>query len=133
MVVPDVRRKIVKKRTKRFTRMHADRYLRVHNSWRKPKGIDCCVRRKFRGCVRMPNCGYGSNRKTRFRCPDGFYKFTVQNESDLNMLVMQNRRYCVEIARTVGSTKRRGILSRADALDIKVINRSARVTAEENE
>lgn len=28
---------------------------------------------------RMPNIGYGSNKKTKHMMPDGFYKFTVHN------------------------------------------------------
>ena len=41
-------------------------------SWRRPKGIDSRVRRKFKGCgVIMPNIGYGSNKKTRHLLPSG--------------------------------------------------------------
>lgn len=41
-------------------------------NWRKQKGIDSRVRRKFKGCgVLEPNIGYGSNRKTRHLLPSG--------------------------------------------------------------
>lgn len=44
----------------------------VQESWRRPKGIDSRVRRKFKGCgVIMPNIGYGSNKKTRHVLPNG--------------------------------------------------------------
>jgi hypothetical protein len=49
---------IVKKRTKKFKRHQSDTKIRVGESWRRQKGIDSCVRRKFRGKVRMPNIGY---------------------------------------------------------------------------
>jgi hypothetical protein len=41
-------------------------------SWRRQRGIDSRVRRKFKGCgVIMPNIGYGSNKKTRHLLPSG--------------------------------------------------------------
>ena len=49
------------------------------SNWRKPKGIDNRVRRRFKGLYLMPSIGYGSNRKTRNLLPDGFYKFVVNN------------------------------------------------------
>lgn len=79
MVVPSVRRKIVKKRTKRFIRHQSERYISVKPSWRKPKGIDNRVRRRFKGQYLMPSIGYGSNAKTRHLMPDGFKKFVVHN------------------------------------------------------
>ena len=46
--------------------------LPVQENWRKQKGIDSRVRRKFKGCgVIQPNIGYGSNRKTRHLLPSG--------------------------------------------------------------
>lgn len=46
--------------------------LFLQEAWRKQKGIDSRVRRKFKGCgVIQPNIGYGSNRKTRHLLPSG--------------------------------------------------------------
>jgi hypothetical protein len=45
---------IVKKRTAQFKRHQSDRFDRVGESWRKPKGIDNCVRRRFKGQAVMP-------------------------------------------------------------------------------
>lgn len=51
---------LVKKRTKKFARHQSDRFMRIKNSsWRKPKGIDGRVRRRFKGSIPMPNVGYG--------------------------------------------------------------------------
>lgn len=124
---------IVKKRTKKFRRHQSDTKIRVGESWRRQKGIDSCVRRKFRGKVRMPNIGYGSNKKTRHMLPNGFYKFLVHNVSEIDMLLMQNRTYCAEIAHNVSSRKRIEILDRAAQLDVKVTNAGAKVKSEETE
>lgn len=124
---------IVKKRTKKFKRHQSDTKIRVGESWRRQKGIDSVVRRKFRGKVRMPNIGYGSNKKTRHMLPNGFYKFLVRNVDDVDMLLMQNRTYCAEIAHNVSSRARIEILDRAAELDVKVTNARAKVKTEEVE
>ena len=78
-VRPLVKSKCVKKRTKRFIRHQSDRYDKISDHWRKPKGIDNRVRRRFKGVQLMPSIGYGSATKTRHVCPDGFKKFVVHN------------------------------------------------------
>ncbi|ELU10952.1 hypothetical protein CAPTEDRAFT_154331 [Capitella teleta] len=124
---------IVKKRTKRFIRHQSDRYVKVKAAWRKPRGIDNRVRRRFKGQYLMPNIGYGSNAKTRHVCPDGFKRFVIHNVRDLEVLLMQNRTYSAEIAHGVSSKRRKDIVERAQQLSIKVTNPSARIRSEENE
>ena len=58
-------KKIVKKRVKKFIRHQSDRYNKLKPNWRKPKGIDNRVRRRFKGQYLMPSVGYGSNNKTK--------------------------------------------------------------------
>merc|ERR1711937_219834 len=125
--------KMVKKRMKRFPRFQADRFKKMGQSWRKPRGIDCRVRRKFKGSTLMPNIGYGSDKKTKFRLRNGFYKFLVQSPADLEMLLMHNEKYAVEIAHNVGAKKRKEIVDRADQLKLFVTNRFTRLRTEENE
>lgn len=60
-------------------------------NWRKPRGIDNRVRRRFKGQILMPNIGYGSNKKTKHMLPTGFRKFLVHNVKELEVLMMSNR------------------------------------------
>ncbi|KAJ5398068.1 Oxidoreductase family NAD-binding Rossmann fold protein [Penicillium cosmopolitanum] len=121
---------IVKKRTNRFTRHQSDRFMRVGESWRKPKGIDNCVRRRFKGTIAMPSIGYGSNKKTRHMMPSGHKAFLVHNPKDVELLLMHNRTYAAEIAHAVSSRKRVEIIEKAKALGVKVTNPKGRVTTE---
>merc|ERR1712080_63091 len=133
MVVPTTKRVIIRKRTKKFIRHQSERYDKVKESWRKPKGIDNRVRRRFKGQYLMPSIGYGSNKKTRHMMPDGFKKFLVHNIKDLELLMMIKGSYAAEIAHNVSSRKRKDIVERASQLSIKVTNATARLRSEENE
>jgi large subunit ribosomal protein L32e len=133
-VKPASRPRVVQKRTKTFTRFHGDRYFRlVRSSWRSPKGIDNPMRRRFRGAAPMPTVGYGTNAIHRNIHPDGFRQFRVFNVKELDALMMQNRRYAAVIGHQVSARKRKDIISRADALGIKVVNRDGRLRANEAE
>ncbi|CDQ68809.1 unnamed protein product [Oncorhynchus mykiss] len=88
---PLTKPKIVKKRVKKFIRHQSDRYVKVTKSWRKPRGIDNRVRRRFKGQMLMPNIGYGSNKKTKHMLPSGFRKFLVHNIKELEVLMMSNK------------------------------------------
>ena len=124
-------KKIIKKRTNKFTRHQSDRYDKVKPSWRKPKGIDNRVRRRFKGQIAMPKIGYGSDKKTRNLTPDGFRRFVVSNVEELEVLMMHNRRYAAEVAHNVSAKKRVAIVEKAKALGVKVLNAAARLRSEE--
>merc|ERR1711977_502475 len=133
MAVPLSKPKIVKKKTNKFKRHQSDRFITVKEAWRRPRGIDSRVRRKFKGKTLMPNIGYGSNKKTRHVMPDGFRKFNVNNVADLELLMMYNCTYAAEVGHSVSKKTREAILERAKVLDIKVTNAAARMRTEENE
>merc|ERR1712157_465325 len=132
-ITPAERPKIVKKRTKRFLRHQSDRYDKVKQNWRKPKGIDNRVRRRFKGVYKMPNIGYGSAKNTRHMLPTGFRKVLVHNVKELEVLMMQNKKFCAEIAHGVSAPKRRQLVERAQQLAIRVTNPNGRLRSEENE
>ncbi|KAJ6268673.1 dna polymerase [Bipolaris maydis] len=121
---------IVKKHTKRFNRHQSDRFKCVDPSWRKPKGIDNAVRRRFKGRAAMPKIGYGSNKKTRHMMPSGHKAFVVNNVADVDLLLMHNSTFAAEIAHAVSARKRIDIIARAKQLGVKVTNGKARVKTE---
>jgi len=132
-LTPAKRPKIVKKRVKKFTRHQSDRYDKVKRNWRRPKGIDNRVRRKFKGMYLMPNIGYGSAKATRHMMPSGFRKVLINNVKELEVLMMSNKTYCAEIASGVSAKNRKNLVERAAQLAIRITNPNARIRSEENE
>lgn len=61
------------------------------------------MRRRFRGNKKMPKIGYGSDNTTKYFLPNGLKKFLVHNVKDLDVLLMNNRTFCAEIAHNVSS------------------------------
>lgn len=122
--------KIVKKYVGKFKRHHSDRYHRVAENWRKQKGIDSCVRRRFRGTIPQPNIGYGSNKKTKHMNPAGLRVYVVKNVTDLDVLLMHTKTYAAEIAHNVSSKNRVEIVTKAKSLGLKVTNPKGRVSLE---
>ncbi|XP_051016565.1 60S ribosomal protein L32-like [Acomys russatus] len=130
---PLVKPKIVKKRTKKFIRHQSDRYVKIKRNWRKPRGINNRVRRRFKGQILMPSIGYGSNKKTKHMLPSSFWKFLVHNVKELEVLLMCNKSYCAEIAHNVSSKNQKAIVERAAQLAIGVTNPNTRLCSKENE
>eukprot|EP01091_Cochliopodium_minus_P002921 TRINITY_DN12758_c0_g1_i1.p1 TRINITY_DN12758_c0_g1~~TRINITY_DN12758_c0_g1_i1.p1 ORF type:complete len:134 (-),score=17.94 TRINITY_DN12758_c0_g1_i1:141-542(-) len=122
MPKPLLKSKKVLKHPKRFHRHHSWLYMRLKGNWRRPHGIDNAARRRFKGQIPMPNIGYGTERKLRHVLPSGFKKFRVFNAGELDVLLMQNRKYGAEIAGAVSVKKRIQIIERARQLDIKILN-----------
>merc|ERR1712080_459622 len=111
--------KIIKKRTKKFIRHQSDRYDKV--------------KRRFKGMYKMPNIGYGSNKITKHAMPSGFKTVLIHNMKELEVLMMQNKVYCAEIAHGVASKNRKALIERAAQLAIRITNPAARMRSEENE
>uniref|UniRef100_A0A673YK29 60S ribosomal protein L32 n=1 Tax=Salmo trutta TaxID=8032 RepID=A0A673YK29_SALTR len=109
---PLKRPKIVKKRVK-FIRQ-SDRYVKVKQNCRKPRGID-------------------NRKKTKHMLASGFRKFLVHNIKELEVLVMSNKTHAAEIAHNVSSKNRKLIVERAAQLAIKITNPNARPRSEEHE
>ena len=130
--LPLVKKTIVKKRTKKFVRHQSDLFIRVKSSWRKSRGIDSRVRRKFKGSIPHPSVGYGSDKITRNIHPHGFKTVVINNVAELEMLMMHNRTYAATVSKSVSSRVRRAIVERAEQLAIRVSNANARVKPEDD-
>ncbi|VEL14640.1 unnamed protein product [Protopolystoma xenopodis] len=125
--------KIVKKHRKKWFRHQSDLFKRLGEKWRRPKGIDSRVRRRFKGQVRMPSIGYGSACRTKHIHPDGFKHILINNPKELEVLLMQHRTHAAVIAHTVSKKNRIKIVERAKQLNIRVINKDAGLRTAENE
>ncbi|KAL1876900.1 hypothetical protein VTK73DRAFT_8977 [Phialemonium thermophilum] len=121
---------VSKKNKPSFARHQSDRFKCLSSSWRKPKGIDNRVRRRFKGTAAMPKIGYRNAKKTRHMMPSGHKAFLVHNEKDVDLLLMHRTTFAAEIAHGVSSRKRIEIVKKARALGVKVTNANAKVTTE---
>ncbi|CAL8089532.1 unnamed protein product [Calicophoron daubneyi] len=125
--------KIIKKHRKQWHRHQSDLFKRLGDKWRKPKGIDNRVRRRFKGQIRMPKIGYGSARRTKHIHPDGFKHVLIHNVKELEVLMMQHRTHAAVIAHTVARKNRVKIVERAKQLSIRCVNPNAGLRSTENE
>lgn len=64
----------------------------------------------------MPKIGYGSDRATKYFLPNGLKKFVVHNAKDLDVLLMNNRSFCGEIAHNVSARVGFGVFRRGQGL-----------------
>merc|ERR1711934_330826 len=110
-VQPLNKTKIIKKKTNKIRRFQSDEFYRVKRSWRKQRGVDSCVRRRFRGKVREPKIGSKQAKQTRHMLRSGFKK-----------LLIRNRTYCAEIAQGISSKTRKVIVQRAKELNVRMTN-----------
>ena len=123
--------KIVKKHRGTFNRFESDRYTRFGRSWRRPRGIDCRVRRQYKGNKPLVKVGYGQNKNTKYYLPNGFKKFLIKNEKDLELLLMNNRVFAGELAKNLSAQTRAKIVKRAKELNVKLTNAKGKLTKEE--
>jgi len=117
-------KKIIRKRTKKFTKFEVDDYPagRLTRAWRRPRGIDNRMRRRFRGNKPNVRIGYGSDRDSRHRLPSGFRKLLIRTPAELEILLMNNRSYAAEVASNISARKKAQIVRRAAELNVVVTN-----------
>ena len=118
-------RKDFKKRS--FKRYHCDRYKKVQEHWKKPKGLDSRVRRKFKGSAMMPGKKFRLPPVLRDIMPNGLREIVIKNVDELRSLQYLSEKYCATIAGATGSRKRIEIVNEAKKLGITLTNGEARL------
>ncbi len=73
--------------------------------------------------LRTPKVGYSSNKKTRILLPNYKLKFIIYNLKELECLIMNNDKYCVEIWKNVGAVLRTQMLKIPKELNISKIKK----------
>ena len=58
----------------------------------------------------MPKIGSKNARKTRHLLKSGFKKLLIRNEKDIELLLMNNRSFCGELANSLSGKKRYSLM-----------------------
>jgi large subunit ribosomal protein L32e len=113
-------RREIKSRTPKFRRQESWRYGRIHEPWRKPKGIDSHMRLSVKGWPKLVKVGYRGPRPVRYLHPSGLKDVLVHNLAELENLSPETD--AARLASALGKKKRLEIVRRARQLSIRVLN-----------
>jgi large subunit ribosomal protein L32e len=110
----------MKDRKPKFDRFESWRYVRIHEPWRKPKGVDNHQRLSVKGWPPLVKIGYRGPRSVRGLHPSGYREVLVHNLKELETL--SSAEEAARIAASVGRKKKIEIARRAKELNIRVLN-----------
>src|SRR5487761_1063537 len=113
-------RRMKKERTPKFQRQESWRYVRIHEPWRKPKGVDSHMRLSVKGWPALVKIGYRVPRSVRGLHPSGYRDVLVHNLVELETLSRDTD--AARLAAGVGKRKRIELAKRAKELGIRVLN-----------
>jgi large subunit ribosomal protein L32e len=114
-------RKKVSSTRPKFVRQESWRYSRLAENWRKPKGVDNKMRKQVSGVPPLVKVGYRGPKSARGLHPSGYRDRLIHNIRDLEKL--DPKIDAARIGHSVGRRKRIDIVSKANALGVKVLNR----------
>jgi large subunit ribosomal protein L32e len=114
----------LRKRTKQhkpsFVRPESWRYIRLGESWRRPRGLDHKVRRKIKGWPPGVSVGYKGPKIARYLHPSGYREVIVHNVNEVSRVDPKTQ--AARIAHTVGKRKRLLIIKEAKIRNVYVFN-----------
>jgi large subunit ribosomal protein L32e len=113
-------RRLKKQKTPKFQRQESWRYVRIHEPWRKPKGVDSHMRLSVKGWPALVKIGYRVPKLVRGLHPSGYRDILVHNIAELETLSKETD--AARLAATLGRRKRIEIARRAKELGIRVLN-----------
>jgi large subunit ribosomal protein L32e len=122
----------MKRKKPAFVRPESWRYVRLKENWRRPKGLDHKIRKKFSGWPAAVSVGYGGPKIARGLHPSGYKEILIYNVEGL--MEVDPKTQAVRIAHTVGRRKRARIITEAKKKKITILNlKEARETTEKEE
>jgi large subunit ribosomal protein L32e len=116
-----VKRNRMSHRRPAFKRQNWFRYKRLGDKWRRPRGIHSKMRRHFKYRIPVAQVGFGGPASVRGLHPSGFEEVRVNNLKEIDNVDPKTQ--AIRIASTVGDKKREIIVSKADEVGIRVLNR----------
>jgi large subunit ribosomal protein L32e len=113
-------RKRVKNSKPDFVRSESWRYVKLKESWRRPRGLDHKMRRKIKGWPPTVSVGYKGPKDARGLHPSGYREVLVYNAKEISKI--DPKFEAARIAHTVGKKKRVQIVAEAKKLEVFILN-----------
>jgi len=113
-------RRRLKHNKPKFARPESWRYVRLKESWRRPRGLDHKVRLSYKGWPPGARVGYRGPKIARGLHPSGHQEVLVYNIDDLKEI--DPAVHAIRIAHAVGKRKRTQIITEARKKRITILN-----------
>jgi large subunit ribosomal protein L32e len=113
-------KKRAKNKKPAFVRSESWRYMKLKESWRRPRGLDNKMRRKIKGWPPTVSVGYKGPKAARGLHPSGYKEVLVHNAKEL--FNIDPKTEAARIAHTVGKRKRVQMLAEAKKLKVFILN-----------